>query len=332
MVNHAAALDRWFEVTAFRVGEPGQNRVAALFEDITLRKKAELVLQQNAERLRFLDELNRETARVQEPDAILAVATRMMGQHLGVSVCAYADMDADEDAFTIQGDWSAPGSSSIVGHYSLKDFGQKAVAELGAGRPLILKNIAAELPAHEAATFAAIGIAATVCMPLVREGRLTALMAIHDKAPRDWTAGELAMIGEMTERSWAHIERARTMAVVKASENQFRTMAQAMPNHVWTASPDGLLDWFNQQVYDFIAQAFFHQKDAAFDADDRQDANCFLLAVESIVRGGRECRHQHDSQQRRDRRQQCTDGKQFLHGRSPFLSSAILTAAECRKA
>jgi len=83
---------------------------------------------------------------------------------------------------------------------------------------------------------------------------------------------------------------------------------------------------------DLIAQAFLDQKDAAFDADDRQDARRFLLAVERIVRGHREGRHQHDGQQRRDRRQQCADGKQFLHGRLPFLSSAILTAAECRKA
>ncbi|MES2471554.1 MAG: PAS domain-containing protein, partial [Pseudomonadota bacterium] len=251
LMDYSKALGRWFDITAFRVGAPGQNRVAVLFEDVSKRRQADLMLQQNAERLRFLDELNRETSRVQEPDAILGITTRMVGEHLGVSICAYADMDADEDGFTILGDWSAPGSPSIVGQYRLKDFGQKALTELGAGRPLILKNVDDELPPHEAATFASIGIAATICMPLIREGRLTALMAIHDKAPRDWTPNELAMIGEVTERSWAHIERARTMAVVKASENQFRTMAQAMPNHVWTASADGLLDFFNQQVYDY---------------------------------------------------------------------------------
>ena len=32
-------------------------------------------------------------------------------------------------------------------------------------------------------------------------------------------------------------------------EAQFRTFAQAMPNHVWTSPPDGLLDWFNDQTY-----------------------------------------------------------------------------------
>ena len=54
-------------------------------------------------------------------------------------------------------------------------------------------------------------------MPLVKEGRLTALMAIHDKAPRRWTPEELAMIREVTERSWAHIERVRAEAELRAS-------------------------------------------------------------------------------------------------------------------
>ncbi|HOY76495.1 MAG TPA: PAS domain-containing protein [Hyphomonadaceae bacterium] len=38
---------------------------------------------------------------------------------------------------------------------------------------------------------------------------------------------------------------------LRASESQFRSLAQAMPHHVWTATPDGLYDWFNQRVYDY---------------------------------------------------------------------------------
>jgi hypothetical protein len=58
----------------------------------------------------------------------------MLGQHLNVAICAYADTDADEDGFTILGDWGAPDSPSIVGHYSLADFGKLAVKNLSAGR------------------------------------------------------------------------------------------------------------------------------------------------------------------------------------------------------
>jgi signal transduction histidine kinase len=158
-------------------------------------------------RLGFLDSLSKSLSEATDAETILAVTTRSVAEHLEVSNCAYADMDPDEDGFTIRGDWAAPGSPSIVGHYSLADFGVLAVERLSAGQPLIVNDNLAELAPHEAATFQAIGIAATICMPLVRAGRLTALMAIHDRIPRIWTSYDLALISEVTERSWAHIER-----------------------------------------------------------------------------------------------------------------------------
>jgi signal transduction histidine kinase len=158
-------------------------------------------------RLAFLDALSKALSDATDAETILAVTTRSVAEHLDLSNCAYADMDPDEDGFTIRGDWAAPGSPSIVGHYSLADFGVLAVQRLSAGEPLIINDNLAELAPHEAATFQAIGITATICMPLVRAGRLTALMAIHDKVPRIWTSYDLALISEVTERSWAHIER-----------------------------------------------------------------------------------------------------------------------------
>ena len=42
--------------------------------------------------------------------------------------------------------------------------------------------------------------------------------------------------------------RVTAQAGVRASEQQLRAFAQAMPNHVWSARPDGQLDAFNDQV------------------------------------------------------------------------------------
>ncbi|MBE7213168.1 MAG: PAS domain S-box protein, partial [Gluconacetobacter diazotrophicus] len=43
--------------------------------------------------------------------------------------------------------------------------------------------------------------------------------------------------------------RKRAERALRESEEQFRALSQAMPNHVWAARPDGYLYWFNQQVY-----------------------------------------------------------------------------------
>jgi signal transduction histidine kinase/CheY-like chemotaxis protein len=201
-------------------GEP--IGVIAIVVDTSEAAEAAYRLRENERRLQFLDALGKATAKSADADTILAITTRMVGEHMGGTSCAYADMDEDEDGFTIRGDWAAPGAVHIVGHYSLADFGKLAVKNLGAGLPLIVNDNLKELAPEEAATFQSIGIGATICMPLVKEGRLTALMAIHHQTPHVWTADELALITEVTERSWAHIERVRSEAVVRDGERRFR--------------------------------------------------------------------------------------------------------------
>ncbi len=184
-------------------------------------------LAESEARLRFLDRLGKATAPSADADDILAITTKMVGDYLGVSICAYADMEPDEDHFTIRGDWSAPGSPSIRGYYSLAAFGTRAVADLHGGRPLVVNDIAAELTPVEAATFQAIGVSATICMPLVKLGRLTALMAIHHKLPHDWKTAELALLREVTERSWAHIERVRSQQTAREAAERLKLAADA---------------------------------------------------------------------------------------------------------
>ncbi|WP_260960737.1 GAF domain-containing hybrid sensor histidine kinase/response regulator [Pseudomonas citri] len=167
------------------------------------------------QRLAVLDAIGNAVANASDSQTIMATTTQILAARLNLSNCAYADMDEDEDGFTIRGDWAREGSPHIVGHYRLADFGQLAVANLRAGKPLVVNDNLKELAPEEAATFQAIGIAATICVPLIKGGRLTALMAIHDSAPRVWSSNDLALLMEVTQRSWAHIERARADAAVR---------------------------------------------------------------------------------------------------------------------
>lgn len=44
-------------------------------------------------------------------------------------------------------------------------------------------------------------------------------------------------------------ERVLAETRLRESEAKFRTFAQAMPHHVWTATANGMCDWFNDRVY-----------------------------------------------------------------------------------
>jgi PAS domain S-box-containing protein len=185
--------------------------------------------QESEDTLLFLDRLTRATSALASADAVMVQTTQLLGQQMGVSVCAYADMDEDEDGFTIRGDWAAPGARSIVGRYRLADFGRRAVENLSRGLPLVINDNRVEIAPHEAATFQAIGIGATICMPLVRDGRLRALMAVHHAGAHVWTDREQALVREVTERSWAFVERVGAEAEVRQAADELRSVTDAVP-------------------------------------------------------------------------------------------------------
>lgn len=64
----------------------------------------------------------------------------------------------------------------------------------------------------------------------------------RDEAGR--TSRLVGVVQDITDRKAAE-------QAVQESAAQFRLLAQAMPNHVWTAAPDGSLTWLNDQVYDY---------------------------------------------------------------------------------
>lgn len=61
---------------------------------------------------------------------------------------------------------------------------------------------------------------------------------------RDDAGRPTAMVGVIQDVT----EQRRVQAALEQSEAQFRSLAQGLPNQIWTAQPDGGLDWFNRQV------------------------------------------------------------------------------------
>ncbi|KTC32764.1 diguanylate cyclase [Pseudomonas sp. ABAC21] len=188
-----------------------QGRVVGMLDTVTETTSTVFL----ARRLAVLDAIGRSVTSAIDAQTIMTSTTQLLAEHLQVSICAYADMDDDEDGFTIRGEWSSPGTPSILGRYRLADFGERAVSCLRAGQSLVIRNNLEELPPHESANFQALGVTATICVPLIKDGRLTALMAVHDRQARFWSTYDLALLGEVTERSWAHIERVRADVAVR---------------------------------------------------------------------------------------------------------------------
>lgn len=194
-----------------------------IFRDRTAEHEAEAALQDSAARLHFFDELDSQLFNIRHAEDAMLAATGLLGRTLNVSRCAYADVDIDHDRFWIRSDYNAPGIQSSAGTYSLDLFGPRAAADMRAGRTLIVRDVMAELSQGEGReTFRAIDIGAIICCPLVKDGRLTAMMAIHQNQPRDWSQAEISLVREVVERCWAHVERVGAETRLRESEERLR--------------------------------------------------------------------------------------------------------------
>jgi PAS domain S-box-containing protein len=188
--------------------------------DITVRKQAEALQRSTQTRLQVLNGIEQATRPLVDAVEVMQITAQLLGENLGATRCAYADVDADNDRFTIRSDWS-PGMPSSAGVYSLDLFGSKATSNLRSGRPLVVHDVDRELADDDGAQmFNAIGIKAIVCAGLVKHGRLVAMMAVHQAVPRRWTEDELRLITEVVERCWAHIERVRDAAMLRLQDQR----------------------------------------------------------------------------------------------------------------
>ena len=181
------------------------------------------VLIESEARFRFLGELEERLFRSAAASDAMLAATELLGRRLGASRCAYADVDKDGDRFWIRSDYNAPGLKSSVGVFSLNLFGPRAAAGLRSGQPLVISDVTTELaPGEGREMFQAIGIDAIICCPLIKDGRLTAMMAVHQDRARIWAPNELLLVKEVVERCWGHVERVGSEARLRESEERLR--------------------------------------------------------------------------------------------------------------
>ena len=223
---------------------PNQNVVAVIARDISPQRRAEEALRKSEERFQFLNNLGEQTREISDPKLIMATVARLLGEHLHVSRCAYADVEADSERFTIQQDYT-DGCASTVGDYQLSLFCPRAVHDLLAGRTLVIRDVDAELSSGKGAEmFNAIDIKAIVCCPLAKEGRLRAMMAVHQTVPRNWADWEIALVQEVVERCWASIEHAWANAVLRVSETlNGAILDTSLDGFILMDSSARILDW-----------------------------------------------------------------------------------------
>ena len=222
--HYSPALARWFGVRAFA---RGGDRFVVLFDDVTERKQAEETLRASEARQKFMLALSDVLRDLHDPEEVQASAARVLGEHLGADRAYYVEVDEARSEFVVEREWRRDGAPSHARRYPLDDWPMPWLAHL---RPWVVTDVDVDpaMPDDQRASYRANDIGACVLVPFIRGGRLVATLVVNQRAPRDWTPSEVAMVGETAERTWAAVERARVEKALLASGTRYRALFESM--------------------------------------------------------------------------------------------------------
>ncbi|WP_132885462.1 PAS domain-containing protein [Pseudomonas aeruginosa] len=173
----------------------------------------------------FLLELGQTLPSLADPLEIEATALRRLGEELGASRIFFGEDNGDGMTFQVHRDYLHDGRSAVGRHRYLA-FGATLSGELHAGRSVAREDLAGErgMSLDEAASRARLGLGATLHVPVLRHGRLEALLAIHFAHPQALGEDSRRLAEEAAKLAWTSLTHARAELALRTSSAQLAAM------------------------------------------------------------------------------------------------------------
>lgn len=182
-----------------------------IVNDITEFRKAE-------NKKSFLLKLSDTLHFIGDPNQIQSEAVNVLGEHLGASRAGYIEDTGDGRTVRIICNY-LNGVDDLRGIYFYDDYGAEILKELKQGKSVIIEDVGiSSLPAANVSQLKAKAMA---YRPLLKEGKLSAILFVHFTDRHFWTSEEKELIEETAERVWTAVEWARTENKLRKAESKY---------------------------------------------------------------------------------------------------------------
>ncbi|MEK7952208.1 ATP-binding protein [Luteolibacter soli] len=205
----------------------------------------------HAETLAFLDRLTTSVLGLSDPEEIIQVAERALGEHLKASRVFVAEASPDEQFVTVPREWLEAGMPSVAGTHRLDDYGEQLLKDYRAGKPHIRRNAMLENPpGPELEALKRVRAIAAIDVPILIDGRFQILFVVHQAAPRDWTESEIALVRQVADRTAAEVHRARALKEARAERENLASIVEQAPAFICVLrGPDHVLELANDSYH-----------------------------------------------------------------------------------
>jgi len=152
---------------------------------------------------RFFAELSDRMRTTLDPELVLWEAVAAIGEHLAVSRCNYAEIDAERELVIIHKDYCR-GVQSHVGSYPLGGFGGDVIEDIRRGNTVVIDDTEHDIRTRDTYEegYAKLAIRAFVAVPLLQKGRWAGVLSVHQAEAREWEKDEIELLETVAERTW----------------------------------------------------------------------------------------------------------------------------------
>ncbi len=237
-------------ITAQGISRAIENAAESFAMARELRERKE-TLRRVTDREAFRNAFGEATRTLVDPQALKTVSSRLLGIYLQASRVVYAKVSGEGQVVIEPG--YVNGVAQIEGVFALADYGDKLLGKLRAGENIIAHDLPND-PAYttdERAAYAQVEVVANLGIPITKEGRLLAILGVHQNEPRHWHPEEIAIATEIAERIWSSVERVRYEKKLAASEVHLSQMIEIMPSFsAVLRGPEHVVERANAAFYD----------------------------------------------------------------------------------
>jgi len=117
-------------------------------------------------------------------------------------------------------------------------------------RKAVIHNDYASLPDRKGLPEGHATVIRELVVPIIRDDHIVAILGVGNK-PRDYTEQDVNKVTYLADVAWEIVERKRVEEALLKSGEQFRNLADSIPNLAWWATGDGYITWYNRRWYEY---------------------------------------------------------------------------------
>jgi two-component system, cell cycle sensor histidine kinase and response regulator CckA len=226
---------------------------SAIYHDITQRKRAERYLKAEGAVSRVLTE---STSLEQAGPRVLQAITECLRWEVAVLWTVDQEANVLRRSYSWQSPWAEAGVVEALSRQTVLEPGLGIAGRAWTtGETVWEVGVSFDSRPTKTSTRPREGLRDGFALPMFQGREMVGVLEFYNPEIRKPDKALVATLDAVAGRILQFRERTRTEAALRASEEQYRQLADAMPQIVWTARPDGNIDYFNERWYQFVGRS-----------------------------------------------------------------------------